>query len=67
MLSFALIAILIFALFHIVRVLIAAPISKQSLMELELEMVSLDAECTLAVQRSEEASNTLTEPNQNAA
>jgi hypothetical protein len=46
-------------------VLLDPPVSEQSLLELEFEMVTLDAECTLAAQRSREASIILAEPNPN--
>jgi hypothetical protein len=65
MLIFALIAILLIALIQIVRVLLDPPVPEQSLPELEFEMVTLDAECTLAVQRSREELIILAEPNPN--
>jgi hypothetical protein len=58
-------AILLVAFFQIVRVLIGRPVKEQSLTELECEMITLDTECALAVQRSREESNLLEQPNQN--
>jgi hypothetical protein len=53
------IAILLAAFFQIVRMLLGPRDKEQSLMELESEIMALDAECSRVVQGAPEESNIL--------
>jgi hypothetical protein len=53
------IAILLAVFYQIIGILIGTRTQEQSLLEMECEMIALDAECARAVQGSAEESSTL--------